>query len=283
MKNLLESYLEYIQDDDEKLLEQLTAANVGKMLKTDARVSLVWSLGFLGLTAAWRAATMAFSQAHRKCGGFKGGPGKQACVAREKIKALQQKLRILNQAKGGCLKSRNPTDCRERTQVEIDKINNKIMLYKKRLQDIIGEQENLSEVNVAAVGKTVASGALKVGGSLAGLARLFIVGMIVDKAIFAAWRTAAAMFSSSAVRKCGTYKKGPEREICISRIKMNALKQKMAVLRRVKATCSKQKDPRACNEKLDKELEKVTRDIQWHVDNIAGQRKLNADAEKVED
>jgi len=106
--------------------------------------------------------------------------------------------------------------------------------------------------------------------------------MIVDKAIFVAWRTAAAMFSS-AVRKCGAYKKGPEREICISRIKMNALKQKMSVLRRVKATCSKQKDPRACNEKLDKELEKVTRDIQWHIDNIAGQRKLNADEERVED
>ena len=282
MKNLLESYLEYIQDEDEKLLEQITAAGVGKMLKTDVRVSLVWSLGFLGLTAAWRAATMAFSQAHRKCGGFKGGPGKQACVAREKTKALQQKLQILNRAKGGCLKSKNPADCRERTQVEIDKINNKIMLYKKRLQDIVGEQENLSEINAAAVGKTVASGALKVGGGLAGLARLFIVGMIVDKAIFVAWRTAAAMFSS-AVRKCGAYKKGPEREICISRIKMNALKQKMSVLRRVKATCSKQKDPRACNEKLDKELEKVTRDIQWHINNIAGQRKLNADEERVED
>jgi hypothetical protein len=27
----------------------------------------------------------------------------------------------------------------------------------------------------------------------------------------------------------------------------------------------------------------VTRDIQWHVDNIAGQRKLNADEERVED
>jgi len=103
--------------------------------------------------------------------------------------------------------------------------------------------------------------------------------MIVDKAIFVAWRSAAAMFSS-AVRKCGAYKKGPEREICISRIKMNALKQKMSVLRRVKATCSKQKDPRSCNEKIDKELEKVTRDIQWHMDNIAGQNKLKTDSAK---
>lgn len=276
MKQLLESYLDYIQEDN--VSEQAGLANAGKLIKGDIRLSLIWSLGLLGLTAAWRAATMAFSQAHRKCGGFRGGSGKQACIAREKTKALQQKLRILLQAKNGCNKSRNPADCREKVQVEIDKTNNKIMLYKKRLQDLLGEQENISEQMAA----KVASSGMKLAGGLAGFARLMVVGMLVDKAIFAAWRTAAGLFSS-AVRKCGTFKKGPDREICISRIKMNALKQKMSVLRRVKASCGQQRDTVKCVEKMNKELEKVTRDIQWHVDNITAQTKLKSDEAKAED
>lgn len=275
MNNLLESYLEYIQEDS--VSEQGDILTAAKLTK-DVRISLAWSLAFLGLTAAWRVATMAFSQAHRKCGGFRGGPGKQACIAREKGKALQQKLRILLQAKNGCNKSKNPTDCREKVQVEIDKTNNKIMLYKKRLQDLLGEQTNVSEQMAA----KVASSGMKLAGGLAGFARLMVVGMLVDKAIFAAWRTAAGLFSS-AVRKCGTYKKGPDREICISRIKMNALKQKMSVLRRIKVSCDKQRNPQNCNEKMAKELEKVTRDIQWHMDNITAQTKLKADEERAED
>jgi hypothetical protein len=278
MKRLLETYLEYIQEDN--ITEQY---DFGKVLKGDVRVSLIWSLGFLGLTAAWRAATMAFSQAHRKCGGLRGGPGKKACVAREQAKALQQKLRILNQAKSGCSKSKNPSECVNVTQVEIDKVNNKILLYKQRLQDVVGEQNQVHEQAAAVeVGRKVALGGLKVAGGLAGFARLMIVGMIVDKAIFMAWRTAAGLFSSS-VRKCGTFKKGPEREICISKIKMNALGQKMSILRRVKSSCPKQRNPEKCNERVDKEIEKVARDIQWHRDNIVGQNKQKGDEEKVGD
>ena len=116
MKNILDCYLSYIQED---LVSEapLTGKAIKKMIKGDVRVSLVWSLGFLGLTAAWRAATAAFSQAHRKCGAFRGGPGKQACIAREKLKALKQKQNILNRARYGCSKTRNPQECARQTQI----------------------------------------------------------------------------------------------------------------------------------------------------------------------
>ena len=271
-KPLLENYLDYIQED---YIDEITGAAIGKMIKGDIRVSLIWSLGFLGLTAAWRAATAAFSQAHRKCGAFRGGPGKQACIAREKSKALQQKLALLNKAKsGGCVKSSNPAACRAKIQIEIDRTHNKIALYQKRLQDVVGEQTLITEKGAGAA--KVAKGGMKVASGLAGFARLMVIGMIVDKALFAAWRSAAALFSSS-VRKCGTYREGPDREICVSKIKMNALRQKQSILQRVNSNCSKQKDPEICKQKIGKELEKVARDIQWHVDNIAGQKKLKAD------
>lgn len=270
-ENLLETYLEYIQEDNVSEAP-ITMAKLGKMIKGDIRVSLIWSLGFLGLTAAWRAATAAFSSAHRKCGAFRGGPGKQACIAREKIKALQQKRSILIRAKAGCSRTKDPQGCQKQMQVEIDKIDNKILLFQKRLQDVIGEQAYLEEkkkVNIATRGKNILGG-------LAGFARLLVVGMVVDKALFAAWRSAAALFSS-AVRKCGTYREGPDREICMSRIKLNALKQKQSVLQRIKASCPNQKNPEGCQEKVSKELEKTARDIQWHMDNIAGQNKLKSD------
>lgn len=277
MKNILETYLAYIQEDSVSEAP-ITGAAIKKMVKGDIRVSLVWSLGFLGLTAAWRAATAMFSSAHRKCGAFRGGPGKQACIAREKLKALKQKQNILSRARIGCSKTKNPEDCAKSLQIENDKINNKILLYQKRLRDTVSEQVSLDEA-AAEMAAKVAKGGAKLAGGLAGFARLMIIGMLVDKALFAAWRSAAALFSS-AVRKCGTYREGPDREICMSKIKMNALKQKRSVLQRVSASCPKQKNPEACKEKVGKELEKVQRDIQWHIDNIAGQNKLKSDEAK---
>jgi hypothetical protein len=89
----------------------------------------------------------------------------------------------------------------------------------------------------------------------------------MDKAMFLSLRTSEALFSS-AIRKCGIYKQGPEREICISKIKLNSLTKQLSIYRRLFAGCGKQKNPENCRNKITGKLEKLNREIEIQKNNL---------------
>lgn len=244
---VLENYLEFLHN--EQVMTNLAAGAA-----SGVAFGVLWMPAAL---ASWKAANVMFSQATRKCGGFKKStPGFKVCVAREKIKALTQKITIAKKMLAGCSTAKNPDICKEKFSIEIEKAKNRIEINKNKIAEILGEQQNLDE-QVAA---------------FAGLAASVAVGMFVDKAIFAINRSVQSMFSQ-AVRKCGVYKSGPERELCMSKIKVQILSTKLGKLNGLIAKCNQDKNPLKCKAKLDKHLQKTIRDLQIQKDNVTAYTK----------
>jgi hypothetical protein len=208
---LLENYLDYLQN------EQLI-----KNLATSSASGVAWGVLWMpAALASWKAANVMFSQATRKCGGFKKStPGFKVCVAREKIKALTQKVTIAKKMLAGCNTAKSPEICKEKFSIEIEKAKNRIEINQNKIREILGEQYNIDEQ-----------------AGIAMLAAGIAVSMIVDKAIFAINRSVQAMFSQ-AVRKCGVYKSGPERDLCMSKIKVQILATKLGKLNGLVSKCN---------------------------------------------
>jgi hypothetical protein len=91
--------------------------------------------------------------------------------------------------------------------------------------------------------------------------------MVVDKALFLANRTAMALFNHAS-RKCGVYKQGPERELCISKIKLDALMKQLQIRKTILASCPKQKNPEKCNIKVKEQIAKILRNIDIQKNNV---------------
>jgi len=259
---LLESYLTYLN-------EQSSISKVGswagKHATSGAKVSGMWGIFYIPATIlAWKAANTMFSQAVRKCGGIKKStPGFKVCVAKERIKALEQKIVVAKKILSGCNKSKNPEICKEKFEVEIEKAKNRILINQNKIKEVLGEQQNLQEIVPLLVGAA---------GTVGGVAVAIAAGMLVDKAIFATNRSVQALFNQ-AVRKCGVYKEGPERELCISKFKLVALTKKLSELNGLTTKCNKDKNPEKCKEKVKKHIEKTIRDIQIQKDNIIAYKK----------
>jgi hypothetical protein len=244
---LLENYLDYIQN------EQFVAG-----LASSTASGVMWGVVWMpAALAAWKASNLMFSKAVRKCGGLKkSSPGFKVCVAREKIKALTQKITIAKKMLAGCNTAKSPEMCKEKFSIEIEKAQNRIEINQNKIKETLGEQQNLDE-QVA---------------QLATLAAGIAVSMVVDKAIFAINRSVQAMFSQ-AVRKCGVYKSGSERDLCMSKIKVQILSAKLGKLNGLVAKCNQDKNPIKCKAKMDKHLQKTIRDLQIQKDNVTAYKK----------
>jgi len=255
--NLLENYLEFLND---QTVVAKVASFVGKNLAVGAKQSLFWGTVVTpAIWLAWRTTNLALSGVARKCGAFgKNTPGRQVCIAKERIKILQQKLKIATQVKNSCGKGKNPELCRQKASLEIDKIKNKILKNQNKIKEVMGEnKQHLNETLPVAV---------------AGLAISIFAGIMVDKALWTAWRSLQALFSS-VVRKCGTFKKGPERELCISQQKLMIMNKKMMLLNKIMTSCPKQKDPIKCKEKITEKIKDLSRQIQIQKDNLITYKK----------
>ena len=248
---MLENYL-----NDLQLNEQGAILN---QVASGAASGLAWGVLWIPATiAAWKTANFMFSKATRKCGGIKKNtPGFQVCVAKERIKALNQKIIIAKKILSGCHTAKNPDICKEKFTLEIEKAKNRIAINQNKINEILGEQQDLN---------------LNEQMWVVGLAASIAVGMVVDKAVFAINRSVQAMFSQ-AVRKCGTYKSGPERELCVSKIKVQILTRKMGQLNTLIVKCNKDKNPIKCKGKLDKHIQKTLRDLQIQKDNVIAYTK----------
>lgn len=258
MKKVLDKYLNFL---NEQGVLGKAVSFVGKNAGKAAGTSLVWGAFYIPATIlAWRSANALFSQAVRKCGGIKKStPGFKVCVAKERIKALEQKITIANKILSGCNKAKDPQICKDKFTLEIEKAKNRIEINQSKIKEILGEHENLQEI-------------LPLIPAVAGVATFLVAGMIADKALFLANRTAQGLFSQ-AVRKCGMFKEGPEREICISKYKLQSLTKQLQIHMSLLSKCSKQKDPAKCNEKLKAKIMKFNRDIQIQKDNITSYTK----------
>jgi len=254
---LLENYLNYLQNEQSQVIGQLA---------TGAASGVVWGVLWMPAAfASWKAANVMFSKAARKCGGFKKStPGFKVCVAREKIKALNQKLVIAKKMLAGCSTAKKPDICKEKFSIEIEKAKNRIEINQNKIKEILGEQQNIDEQ-----------------GAIIGLAAAIAVGMVVDKAIFTINRSVQAMFSQ-AVRKCGVYKGGPERELCMSKIKVQILSTKLRKLNGLVVKCNQDKNPLKCKDKLDNHIQKTIRDLQIQKDNVLAYSK-EVETEKREE
>ena len=245
--NIVDHYLYYIQNEQVGKVAATVGGAIGKGVVLGTKQSLLFGLLILpAIALSWRAARAAGSQAVRKCGGIKKStPGFKTCVSREKIKAAQEILRISQTMISKCSKSKNPEICIEKLKLEIEKAKNIIELEKNKIKEVLDEsiQEQLAAVTS------------------------IVVSMVVDKALFLSWRTAKAAFSSAA-RKCGVYSKGAAHDLCLSKIKLQALTQENAVYQKILSGCSKQKSPENCKKKMTEKIQKTQRDIQIQKDNI---------------
>lgn len=257
MDNILDKYLSFLNEQVIVKAAKFVGKNAGKAAGT----SLVWGALYIPATIlAWRTSNAAFSQAVRKCGGIKKStPGFKVCVAKERIKALQQKITVANKILSGCDKAKDPKVCKDKFTLEIEKAKNRIEINQNKVREILGEKENIQEI-------------LPLIPAVAGVATFMVAGIIADKALFLANRAAQSLFSQ-AVRKCGMFKEGPVREICISKYKLQSLAKQLQIHTSLISQCSKQKNPAKCSEKLKGKIGKLNRDIQIQKDNITAYTK----------
>jgi hypothetical protein len=276
----VDKYLTYLNEIDAAVATKFVKSNIGS--------AVGWSL-WIGLAitpaiqASIRLANQSFSKAYRKCGGFtkRSTPGLKVCVSKERIKILQQKLLIFNQILSNCNKAKDPIMCKQKIMLQIEKSKNRIEVEKNKIIDILGEQKNLQEISPALlkVG-TVAAG---VGSTASGIGIMLVAGMVADKAIFLALRTAAALFNS-ANRRCGVYKqKGSVRGLCIARVKLNSLKKQLTLYGNLLNNCAKKKNPEACKQKVQQKIEMIKRNIEVEENNIvAFQREIEIEKRDIQ-
>lgn len=242
MNKKIDSYLNYL---NEGIINPGTITNTTKFLGQEIKGAVKFSLILTPAAwSTWRTLSGTLSKATRRCGTFsRNTPGRQSCIARERIKIYEQKVRILKSSLGNCKND----ECKQRLEIEIEKLNNKIFREQSKLREILGEIAILPFLGVMAIGS------------------------VIDKGIFLAWRSALALFSSAS-RKCGAYKNGPEREICISKIKLQALSQQQNIIFKLKASCNKSKNPQECFDKIEKKHGDMIRKIQMLKDNIVASK-----------
>jgi hypothetical protein len=252
MNKNVDHYLKYL---NEGIINPQNASKAGKFIGSEMKSAIKFSL-LLTPSAwlSWRSLSGSLSKATRKCGTFgRNTAGRQSCIARERIKIYDQKVRILKSSIGNC----KDDICKQKVEIEIEKLNNKIFREKSKLKEILGEVAIIPFLGVMAIGS------------------------VIDKGIFLAWRSALALFSSAS-RKCGAYKNGPEREICMSKIKLQSLAQQQNIISKVKASCNKSKNPQKCFEKMDKKYGDIIRKVQMLKDNITAS-KHELDIKRQED
>lgn len=262
---IIESYLSYLCDENSSITQEGFIGSLAATTKESMVSQAKIAAGMTAAIIALKALQLSFSKARRRCGSaFSAAddvPGRKICVDKEKIKLFKQKLVILMKADLECEKSKNPQECHLKLQQKINNARINMQITKDDLEIHMKElRENFQKKLDEGVAATLARAATF------GF-EFFILGVIVDKGLFTAWRSAIALFSSAS-RKCGTFKKGDERALCLSRIRLQALNQKKAILDRVVAKCAKNKNPEKCREKISGEVEKNNARMEMERNNI---------------
>jgi hypothetical protein len=260
-----ESYLSYLYSEDPNIREGFVG-NLVDITKSAGKSQIKFAAGLTAAIIGLKALQLAFSKARQRCGSAflsaESAPARKICVDKEKLKLFKQKLVLLKKADIECDKTKNPEECHLKFEQKINNTRINIEITQQDLKSHMGEiresiQKKLNEAGMGAfLGRAATVGF-----------EWFVLGMIVDKALFTAWRSALGLFSSAS-RKCGTFKKGDERSLCLSKIRLQALLQKKAVLDRVLAKCTKNKDPEKCKEKISSEVEKNNSRIEMEQNNI---------------
>lgn len=232
-------------------------------MKNDLKSGLKWKAFILGLKAAAQVAKIAMSKGEQMCVS-QHGPGKERCVHLANIKANQEKIAKLRSLQSTCSQSGDPEKCQHKIKIsirlaemDIEEAQDKLREYKRKLAE-----EGL-EVQQEIVPVLVAGGAKALIGMGAGI----VVGQVIEKGLFAAWRMAQSMVDEAS-RKCGTFATGPKRDFCISKLRLASYQKKLQVLQNVLSTCPKQKNPEACRQKVSNEIEKMKEKIQIERDNV---------------
>jgi len=281
MNYLLESYLDYLESDP---LNEKKAPGLFRQLRKITRHGIVGQAkvvaGFTAVALALKALQTAFSKARKTCGSVFAGddqaPAKKICIDKEKIKLYQKQLGILNSKKSECEKEKDPQLCLSKMNQKINNTRINIQITKDDLDQHMQEvreqfeqklhnhgifNEDDISLQELKIPKVTMTGAVVKG------FEWFILGVIVDKALFLSWRSAQGLFSAAS-RKCGTFKKGPEREICMSKVRLQALDKKLGILAQVVSNCSKSKDPEKCTSRIKDEIDKVRARMEMERNNI---------------
>jgi predicted ribosome quality control (RQC) complex YloA/Tae2 family protein len=216
--------------------------------------------------ASWRLLGKQFSQAAEKCGTFTRGPGRNVCIQREKIKILQQRLKIAKTLLSQCGTAKDSDLCQQKTNMEIEKINNRLELAQNKIKEELG---GVNEIEVPSPNDAVKAlpflsrmpaRALQAGSFIG-------IGSLLTVAGRLAWRSALGIVSKQS-RSCGTYKTGPERDGCLSKYKLISLIKRIEILKSSFPNCDKKEDPADCKEKLQKNIDLMKNQIQIQKDNI---------------
>ena len=252
---ILEEYLKYLNEDKPGLFSKFfSKADIKGNAVSGVKTSIFWGIVVTpAIILSWRLAKDLLSNAVRKCGGGigKNTPGFKVCVAREKIKAFQKKMEVSNSLLMKCNTSKNAEVCKQKAQLEIEKCKNRIEIEQNRVREILGEQENIQEFLPMVSGIAINIAAM----------------MGADKVLNSVFRAAQALFSKAA-RQCDSKEDGPQRDMCISKIKLIALNKQLSVYNQLSGSCMKQKNPESCKKQINSKMMKLKRDIQIQKDSI---------------
>ena len=228
-------------------------STVAKYHKGALKTALVWTVGIKAASMAFGVGRSMISDAHRKCGtAFSNSPGKRACVAKEKIKGYQKQIAALNSMRNQCNKSKDPAECQ-------NKIDNKLQRAKIFMSMNQDKLNSLSEGFAGVAKFAKGTGSFIYGG--------IILSILVDKVMFATWRRVHALFSK-VEKQCRGTKEGSERNLCVSKAKMSLLKSEKQLISQMASTCSKQKDPAKCSEKVRNKLTQINKNLEIEKYNI---------------
>lgn len=125
IKNIMSPKEELNVEGKKEQINEILPAIAGVAAFTAAMFATDWAL-----QKAWRTALAIFSTASRKCGVYKTGPVRTACMARFKLTSLQQQLRLLMQMKSKCGKTKDPKKCSEEIDNKIEKAKAQIQMQK---------------------------------------------------------------------------------------------------------------------------------------------------------
>ncbi len=249
----LDDYLNYLNEGIIDVAAKV-AKPLGKIIATNTKQALVWAGALATATATLKSLKLALSGSARKCGAGilkKETPGVKICIAKEKIKILQQQQSTYRNLLSKCNSNKNPQLCKENCLVKIKKIENEIEINKSKIKDYSNVNEQFVK-NLASVGS---------------LALGLAVYTIVDKAIFLMNRTFSAALKEE-IRKCGIYEQGAKRNLCISKSKFNILTKKLQKLKSLNLKCNQEKNPEKCRQKMSKYIEKTNRQLEIEKDSI---------------
>lgn len=259
-------YLKYLNDEPLTEQEGGLISQLAKSTKGGFKGQLKFAGAITSAIIAFKALQFAFSKARRRCGSIFASeeqvPARKICVDKEKIKLYNKQLAILNSKKSECSKEKDPDECNTKFEMKINNVRINLQIAKEDLEQHMSELKEQFDVSLSELKIPTASKAIVTG------FEWFILGTLVDKTLFYAWRSAQGLFSSAS-RRCGTFAKGNERELCMSRIRLQALSKKLGVLTQVIAKCAKEKDPKKCTEKFTNEIDKVRSRMEMERNNIA--------------